>query len=145
MLETAMFSPTITMTENRKENENIVRRVYDEVSLSDNRTDPELVNHDSVKLSAYSQSRCLEVLKDFFTSVRDAFPDYRLFVDNFKVKGDKVLARYTISGTQTGSFLGLTPTRQRMTVSGIHVFRLNNGEVIEYWDAAQKIEALRNN
>ena len=86
-----------------------------------------------------------EKLKDFFFSVSEAFPDYKLFINNLKVKGDKVMAKYTISGTQMGSFLGMMPTQEKMTVTGIDVFRLNNGEVIEYWDAAHKIEALQKN
>jgi predicted ester cyclase len=131
-----MLGSTTTMTGNQQENETIIRRVYEEISLLDNA---------SFKLSIAERSWCLKALKDFFFSVREAFPDYVLFISNLKVKGDKVMAKYTISGTQMGSFLGLTPTRQKMTITGIDVFRLNNGAVIEYWDAAHKIEALQKN
>jgi|WetSurMetagenome_2_1015567.scaffolds.fasta_scaffold28836_3 predicted ester cyclase len=130
-----MIGQTMTVTESQRENETIIRRIYNEVSLR---------NDKSLNLTFSYRSRCLNSLKEFFSSVQEAFPDYKLFIDNIKVKGDKVMARYTISGTQMESFLGLMPTRQKMTVTGIDVFRLNNGEIIEYWDAAHNIEALQN-
>jgi predicted ester cyclase len=128
-----MFGQMMTVTGKQHENDTIIRRIYDEVSSRNNK---------SFNLSISDRSRCLDSLKEFFSSVQEAFPDYKLFIDNLKVKGDKVLARYTISGTQMESFLGLMPTRQKMKVTGIDAFRLNNGEVVEYWDAAHKVEGF---
>ena len=38
------------------------------------------------------------------------FPDYQTIIDDMFAEGDKVAARITMSGTNTGSFMGIPPT-----------------------------------
>jgi predicted ester cyclase len=82
---------------------------------------------------------CLKPFYRFFHSVCEAFPDYKLFLDNILVKQNRVMARYTISGTQKRDFMGLEATNEPMTITGIDIFHLEEGEVVEYWDAAHQI------
>ena len=93
----------------------------------------------------YSASRpsSLKAFKNFFAAVSTAFPDYDLRIDNIVSRGDKVMARYTISGTQKRDFLGITPTNERTTVTGIDIFRLDNGKVAEHWNATHQLCACR--
>lgn len=89
-----------------------------------------------------SRHSTLKTLDQFFASVSAAFPDCELNIDNLMVKGDKVMARYTISGTHQGDFMGLAPSHQRVTIAGLDVFRLDKGKVVEHWDAAHQISVL---
>jgi predicted SnoaL-like aldol condensation-catalyzing enzyme len=85
----------------------------------------------------------IQPLIKFFASINRAFPRYVLNIENLVTKGEKVMAKYTILGIQTGRFLGSSPTGYYMKVTGLDIFRLNNGKVVEYWNANQKIEPER--
>jgi len=69
-------------------------------------------------------------------------PDYEFNIDNMIVKGDRVMARYTISGIHKGELMGQPPTNERVTITGIDVFRLDEGKVVEHWDAAHQMSVI---
>jgi predicted ester cyclase len=85
----------------------------------------------------------LEILNSFLTEVGSAFPDYRLNINNLLIKGDQVMVRYTISGTHKNNFRGLAPTHTQMDITGIDLFRLDRGRVVEYSDIAHQIGVAR--
>jgi predicted SnoaL-like aldol condensation-catalyzing enzyme len=35
--------------------------------------------------------------------------------------------------------MGKEPTNEKMTINGIDIFRLDNGVVVEHWDAARQM------
>jgi predicted ester cyclase len=41
---------------------------------------------------------------------REAFPDLRVQLEDAVAEGDKVVARFTTTGTHRGAFMGLPPT-----------------------------------
>jgi predicted ester cyclase len=84
----------------------------------------------------------LKAFHKFFDVICGAFPDYDLNIENMVLKNDRVMVRYTIYGTHKGDFMGLAPTNERVAVTGIDVFRLDNGKVVEHWDAAHQVSAL---
>jgi steroid delta-isomerase-like uncharacterized protein len=84
----------------------------------------------------------LRAFNRFFAIINEAFPDYDLIIENLIAKEDRVMVRYTINGTHKGSFMGMPPTNERITITGIDVFRLDNGKVVEHWDAAHQISAI---
>lgn len=45
-----------------------------------------------------------------------------------------MVARLTQSGTHLGIFLGIPPTGKRVTVTGIEIFRLAGGKIVEHWN-----------
>ncbi len=62
-----------------------------------------------------------------------AFPDNRHVIEDLIAEGDKVVARVTFSGTQTGPFRGVAPTGRRVSQEQIHVLRIAGGKVAEHW------------
>jgi predicted ester cyclase len=46
-----------------------------------------------------------------------------------------VVARLTQSGTHHGIFLGIPPTGKRVQVTGIEIFRLAGGKIVEHWNS----------
>lgn len=65
---------------------------------------------------------------------RAAFPDLRMVVDLVLAEGDLVAARWTTEGTNTGAWAGRPPTGKRATFSGVNIFRLRDGKVVELWN-----------
>ena len=74
-----------------------------------------------------------EGVKQFFSSLHTAFPDFHTNVEDMIAEGDKVVARVTASGTHHGEYLGIAPTGNRVEVSGIDILRIVDGKVVEHW------------
>lgn len=61
------------------------------------------------------------------------FSDLRVTAEDMIANGDKVVARLTVKGTNTGEFMGLPPTGKQVTMSGIEMFRLADSKIVERW------------
>jgi steroid delta-isomerase-like uncharacterized protein len=46
---------------------------------------------------------------------------------------NKVAARFTARGIHKGNFMGLPATGKSITMTGIEIFRIENGKIIELW------------
>lgn len=63
-----------------------------------------------------------------------AMPDYQVVIEDLMGEGDKVVARFTMTGTHTGTeFLGLPPSGRQINVTGISIFRIADGKIVEHW------------
>ena len=63
-----------------------------------------------------------------------AFPDLRMDVDLILSDGDLVAARWTSTGTFSGPWGDVAPTGARATFSGVNIFRIRDGRVVELWN-----------
>jgi predicted ester cyclase len=126
-----------------EQNREIIRQLYTAVIAKSRQASRDKSRPNGfTQYTVSARPSSLKAFKNFFAAVTEAFPDYDLTIDALVEKGDKIMARYTISGTQTGHFMGLTPSYEKLTITGIDIFRLDNGKVIEHWDAAHQISAL---
>ena len=62
-----------------------------------------------------------------------AFPDLHFTVEDMIAEGDKVVARLTTQGTQTGPFLGIPPTGKHTSIGCIDINRMAGGKSVEHW------------
>ena len=53
-----------------------------------------------------------------------AFPDIAVTVYDRVAEEDKVVTRWSATGTHTGSFAGVAATGRSITVTGIHIHRV---------------------
>jgi predicted ester cyclase len=67
--------------------------------------------------------------------VRRAFPDQRYRADVVISDGQFVAGRWTMTGTNTGTFdlFGLPPTGRPVTMTGQEIFRAEGGKLAEVW------------
>jgi predicted ester cyclase len=67
--------------------------------------------------------------------VRRAFPDLRFTDDVVMSDGECVVGRWTMTGTNTGTFdlFGLPPTGRPVTMTGQEIFRARDGKLAEIW------------
>ena len=83
-----------------------------------------------------------EMMADFLA----AFPDLRYSFDQLIVQDDFVVERYSATGTQHGQFGDLPPSGRRATWTGINIFRLKCGKIVEVWsevDAVSRRQQLQ--
>ena len=66
-------------------------------------------------------------------TIRSAFPDHDLTIEDQIAEGDKVVTRVTFRGTHQGQLNGIAPTGRKVQWSGIAMDRIANGKVVEMW------------
>jgi steroid delta-isomerase-like uncharacterized protein len=74
-----------------------------------------------------------DLLKEVWAMLFRVYPDIHLTVDDLIAKGDKVVARNTVTGTHQGEFMGVGPTGKSVTYNEIFIFRFADGRVVETW------------
>jgi steroid delta-isomerase-like uncharacterized protein len=99
--------------------------VVDELVASD------FVNHDP---SSPEDLRGPEGLKKFIRTYRSAFPDISVRIEDQIAQGDKVVSRWSGSGTQKGELMGMPASGKQARVTGITIDRLEGGKIIESWN-----------
>lgn len=74
-----------------------------------------------------------EGIKKLIRTFRAAFPDLSYTVDFQLAEGDRVLTRWSATGTHRGEFMGIQPTNRRINYDGMSVQRFRNGKIVEAW------------
>src|SRR5713226_1772994 len=72
-------------------------------------------------------------LRDHYTSLLKAFPDMRIEINDIIADGDKVVHRFTFSGTHKGDFLGIPATGKTVSAPGVHIYLFSGGKAAEAW------------
>ncbi|HEX5689461.1 MAG TPA: ester cyclase, partial [Roseiflexaceae bacterium] len=62
-----------------------------------------------------------------------SFPDLSITVEDLIAEGDKVVARLRAQGTHQAPFRGIAATGREVSWTGIRIFRLANGKIVEHW------------
>jgi steroid delta-isomerase-like uncharacterized protein len=81
--------------------------------------------------------------KQFAAMMRRAFPDYQYTVEDEIAEGDRVVQRWTARGTHEGEFQGIPPTGEQVTITGISIYRVANGKLVEGWTSANILGLLQ--
>lgn len=72
-----------------------------------------------------------------------AFPDVTFVVEDLIAEGDRVAARVTVTGTQTGSLRGIPPSGRAMQKTIVGIYRVENSQIVEAWIVWDELSALR--
>ncbi len=117
-----------------EENKALLRRYIEEV-WNQGKLDviDEILAADYILHFPAGDIRGPEGYKQFVIMYRTAFPDIQFTVDDQIAEGDKVVTRFTITGTHKGEFMGIPPTGVQVTVTGIVFDRNAGGKILEGW------------
>lgn len=74
--------------------------------------------------------------------MRSTFGDARWEPEDFFASGDRFAVRLTFSGRQTGEFLGIPPTGKPVSIQHLHLYRVENGQVVEHWGGRDDLSLL---
>jgi steroid delta-isomerase-like uncharacterized protein len=72
-----------------------------------------------------------------------AFPDLHYSFDDLFAAGDRVVQRYTATGTQRGQLGDLPPSGRAATWTGINIFRIACGRIAEVWSEVDAVGRRR--
>jgi steroid delta-isomerase-like uncharacterized protein len=73
------------------------------------------------------------------------FPDVRFTVEDVIAEGDLVAVRFRADGSHLGEFQGYPPTGRPVVWTGINIFRIECGRIVESWsevDGLGRLEQL---
>jgi predicted ester cyclase len=62
-----------------------------------------------------------------------AFPNGHVTTEGLIAEGDQVVERFSFRGTNTGLLMHSPATGKTVTFSGVSVFRIANGKIVEHW------------
>ena len=66
---------------------------------------------------------------------RSAFPDMTLTIEQQISEGDTVVTRWTARGTHEGELFGIAPTGKRVSVGGVVISRVIDGQLVEDYES----------
>jgi predicted ester cyclase len=122
------------------------RRVLDEaftngnVDVIDEVCAEGYVNHDPIM-----GDQNADAAKETISAYKAAFPDLTLTVDDIFAAGDKVVTRWTGTGTFENEFMGQAPTGEKGDpIHGIGIDRFEDGEIVESWGQWETLTFMRN-
>lgn len=117
--------------------QNTVRRSFDVINSNDIQSFQKVLD-----------PKFQQVYSDVASRARAAFPDMKLTVDDVIAEGNKVVTRWTMTGTHNGvsrqSVLGeVQPTGKQVSIQGITIHQVENGVIVNSWGVTGKLEALQ--
>ena len=127
-----------------EENKAVVRRFFDElnrgnVSALDDLLDDQYTGHfTGVPVPMNRQG-----LNQFVDLSAGPFPDFSHQIEDLLAEDDKVVARVAYSGTHRREFMGLPATGKQVRFSGINIFWLKGGKVVEQWSQSDQLSMLQ--
>ena len=124
---------------------------YNEEVLNQGRIDllDELLHEDYMHLTPPAgMTPDREGLKNFFRMVHAGLSDFQTTANDTVISGNKVVQRWTTTGTHEGEFLGIPASGSEVEFEGISIYELRDGKI--YRDATisdmmslmQQIEAV---
>lgn len=81
--------------------------------------------------------------KAFIKMYREAFPDAHVTIHDILAEGDKVVYRWTGSGTHQGTLFGIPATGKHMSVNGITIDRFADGKLVESWNMLDQLGMMQ--
>ena len=125
-------------------NKEIARRIYEEVlnkrdlELLDELVAPDYEEHDPLP----GQGTGLDGIRTRYRMLIEAF-DPTFTIEDMIAEGDKVVVRWTNSGTNVGDFLGMPATGRSFSIAGVDIYRLEGGKLAEHWHVVDQLAQMQ--
>lgn len=128
-----------------EEGKALVQRYWDEVwNAKDGAAlaelySPDEVHHWGVGGDTTGPEPFLERVATFW----QAFPDFNIRVEQLVGEGDIVVSRWVATGTHDGEWMGIAATGKKIEYTGVNLFRIACGKIVESWAEADHLGLLR--
>lgn len=87
-----------------------------------------------VRYGSSGQFSGVPAFKRYVAHYLHAFPDLRFAVEEWLAQGEKVMIRYSFTGTHERAFMGVAATGRWIRAEGVAIYRIVDGKLIELWD-----------
>ena len=84
-----------------------------------------------------------EGLKQAISENLSAFPDLQATIEDQISDGDKVVSRYTATGTHQGDYRGVAPTGNSVTFMVISIQRVSDDKIVEGWRVVDRLAIMQ--
>lgn len=98
-------------------------------------THPEFVNHEAGPDNPQGPVG----LRETAEWLQGLWGPVRFEIEDEIAEGDRVVIRTLATGHHLGEFLGKEPTGKEYTVEHIHIYRIEDGRVIEHWSVRDDV------
>ncbi len=71
--------------------------------------------------------------KHLVATFRASFNPLQHTVEDVIAEGDRVMVRWSGSATHTGDLMGFPATGKQVTTSGMSIYRITGGQIVESW------------
>jgi len=72
-------------------------------------------------------------LKEMMSAMHTAFPDMKFSTSHITADSSNIWAHFTLTGTNSGPFMGMPPTGKKINIEGMDYLRIENGKAVEHW------------
>lgn len=110
------------------------------LALADEICDPAIVVHYS---ASPEDIVGIEAFKNWITTTRTMYSDFSLTFDEIVVKGDKLITRWTATGTNTGPLGELPPTGKKIHITGLSLAHVKDKKIVEEWIVYNVLEMFQ--
>jgi steroid delta-isomerase-like uncharacterized protein len=114
-------------------NKAVARKFLQMFALGDPSIADEIVAVDYLNHDAPDAIVGREGVKAFLNVFRNAMPDAEVELAYQVAEGDKVVSRYTWSGTHQGEIFGVSATGKHVSWTQTATFRIADGQIREAW------------
>ena len=97
---------------------------------------PDVVDH-------FENSQGIDAFKGVIRMFKGAFPDLHLTVEDSIAEDDRVVHRWTMTGTHQGELMGIPATGKELRWTGTTVVRMDDGMIVERWANVDVFGILR--
>jgi len=74
-----------------------------------------------------------EAIRRFFAGYFLAFPDLRITIEDQFAEGDRLVTRWSFTGTHKGEFIGIAASSKQVKGTGMCIDRVVKGKIVEGW------------
>lgn len=125
-----------------EDNKKMAMRLYDLLNAGDvdgigDLVSPDYKEHDPLP----GQRTGREGVLDRFSMITTALAP-RFTVEDVVAEGDRVVVRWTNSGTHVGEFAGMPATGKTFSIAGIDIYRIEDSKLCEHWDVVDQLSML---
>src|SRR5215211_6667647 len=132
-----------------EENLALVRRLFEaraqaDVDAIDEILAPDFFVHTKLLPGQRSNLSDREAYKRSVAEYSDAFSNVRFLIEDQVAGGDKVVTRFSVSGTHDRrEIMGITPTGRERSYMTIVIQRIEGGKIAEEWGVGTSVSELR--
>ncbi|MFN8590437.1 MAG: ester cyclase [Thermomicrobiales bacterium] len=144
-MATPAATPADCLPGTAEENAAIGRRWTEEaldkhnLDLLDEFVAPDLVHHAGLFVDEIGR----DALKTDLAALLSAFPDAHFTADVVVATPDRAAVRWTGRGTHSGPLQSIAPTGKSVEFTGINIYRIACGQIVEGWSEPDALGLLR--